>query len=128
MRMEAVKVWEEIHGNLARFVRSRVNNETLADDILQEVYVKLQTKLPELRQKEKVTGWVFQIARNAVFDQERSRQRHEALQQALSHPVSEMSDPDDLTAEFANCIPAILKALPPIYQEPLYLSQIQGLF
>ena len=127
MIMEAVDVWQKVHGHLERFVLSRVKNPAMTDDILQEIYVKLQTKLPQLRQRDKVTGWLYQIARNTIAEQLRDRQRQLKLADRANLPPRPADAARDLTAEFASCIPAMLQVLPPIYREALFLSEIEEL-
>ncbi len=62
------KVWQEYHSRLRAFIKSRVSDDAAADDILQNVFLKMHTGLASLKDATKLQSWLFQIARNAVID------------------------------------------------------------
>ena len=117
-------IWQELHQALTAFVRRRVPAPDAAADIVQEVFLKVQLHLPQLRDSEKVTPWVFQIARHAVADYHRQRQRD--LGAEVAEPLAE-SESRDLTAEFSACVRPMIAGLPEPYREALWLSEIEGL-
>jgi RNA polymerase sigma-70 factor (ECF subfamily) len=57
-----------LRDDLYRFVRSRVTDQEEVEDILQEIFVKIHTRIDQLQSREKIHGWVFSIARNQVND------------------------------------------------------------
>lgn len=124
--MSIERIWEDIHDELYAFVRSRLPDEAAAKDVTQDVFLTLQTKLPQLRNRDKVGSWLFQIARHAVADHYRREQRKGGvgLPESIEAPTLAT---DDRTEEFARCIPAMLELLPPIYREALRLTEIEGL-
>ena len=42
--MTTKQVWANYHADLKRFIISKVKNKTIADDILQDTFVKIHTK------------------------------------------------------------------------------------
>lgn len=56
------------HSNLQGFFRKRVANEAVADDLLQEVWIKVAKKLSVLPAVERTDAWLYQIARNVLTD------------------------------------------------------------
>ena len=66
-------LWHEFAKPLRQFLRSRVSREADADDLLQEVFVRIHKRLPDLREPAKLQGWVYRIARNVVIDHYRAR-------------------------------------------------------
>ncbi|MFN0248634.1 MAG: sigma factor [Kofleriaceae bacterium] len=56
------------------------------DDVMQDVFVRMQRGLPTLRDEERFTSWLFQIARNSVADHMRTR---------AHHPLPGGEEPDD---------------------------------
>jgi RNA polymerase sigma-70 factor (ECF subfamily) len=66
-------IWEELGTRVRRFVGSRVNDEHVADDITQDVMLKVQAQLDTLPAEEKLPAWVFAVARNAIVDDYRAR-------------------------------------------------------
>ena len=69
----AADLWHALSDDLRTFVRSRVRNESDADDLLQDVFVSVVEKIGSLRQVDRIHSWIYQIARNAIADFYRRR-------------------------------------------------------
>ena len=67
------KIWKNLHSHLYAFIFGKVNNKELAEDILMDVFTKIQTKLSDLKDTNKLESWIFQITRNAITDHYRSK-------------------------------------------------------
>jgi len=63
---------------LLDFIRKRVRNQSDAEDILQDVFYQLVTSYNVTEPIEKLTAWLFTVARNKIIDWYRKR-RPEAL-------------------------------------------------
>src|SRR5438067_13877976 len=74
MTLTTEKVWEEFNIGLKQFILKRVPEEQSAEDILQEVFLKIHTHINTLRNQEKLQSWMYQITRNAIYDYYRSSQ------------------------------------------------------
>lgn len=62
------QIWKEFNVQLLGFIKSRVNNEEIARDILQEVFIKIHQKIHSIKDDSKITSWVYQITRNTIID------------------------------------------------------------
>lgn len=58
---------------LYRFIYYRVSHKETAEDLTEEVFVKVFKNLRTLEQPAAFEGWLFQIARNLVIDYYRSK-------------------------------------------------------
>lgn len=65
------------------FIRSRVSNTADAEDILQDVFFQLLTSYSVTEPIERLTAWLFTVARNRVIDWYR-RRKHSSLQSTLA--------------------------------------------
>ena len=65
---------------LLRFIRTRVPSEDDAQDILQDVFWQLTEAYRGLETIERVTSWLFQVARNKIVDSYRRKKREVPLQ------------------------------------------------
>lgn len=63
-----------------RFIYYRVSHKETAEDLTEEVFVKVFDKLKDLEQLAAFEGWLFQIARNKVIDYYRSKKQTVALE------------------------------------------------
>lgn len=51
--MTTQEIWKAYHLDVKRFILSKVNNEVIADDILQNTFIKIHTKLESLKNEKK---------------------------------------------------------------------------
>ena len=123
--MSTEQLWREMHQSLKKFILSKVDNEQDANDILQEVFLKIQTKRAQLKDTNKIVPWLYQITRNIISDHYRSRSKGSELQDAPEGDAH--SDTESKTHEFALCIPAMIQSLPEKYRQAIYLTEIEGL-
>ena len=66
-------IWSEFGTRLRRFIGGRVNDPHAADDLTQDLLLKVQTQLDKLPEEDKLPAWVFAVARNAIVDYYRAR-------------------------------------------------------
>ena len=72
------------------FIRKRVRNEADAEDILQDVFYQLVSSYSVTEPIERMTAWLFTVARNKIIDWYRKR-RPEALPAAEDDPSSPLN-------------------------------------
>jgi len=115
-------LWREFSAPLRNFLRARTGSAADADDILQDVFVRVSKQLPTLRDTSKLQGWVYRIARNALID--RYRRKRELVPLAPDTPEDDLNGQNlvDLTPSLRRFI----AQLPPIYREPLVRHEFQG--
>lgn len=68
MEQKTTELWHRFSESLRRFILNKVKNDDLADDLLQETFIRIHSKIDTLRDETKVQSWVFQIARNIIND------------------------------------------------------------
>src|SRR5688572_6008041 len=68
--------WHALGDELRGFLRSRVSNDADADDLAQDVLLRVVENRRSLRDAERIQSWVYQIARNALIDFYRRRAKH----------------------------------------------------
>ncbi len=61
-------IWNEYHNKLHRFIQGRVSDASIADDILQEVIIRVHSRINTLKDSNKIQNWLYRIARNAIID------------------------------------------------------------
>jgi len=74
------------HGNkLLNFIYRKVGNRTLAEELLQEVFLRVVRSAHDYKKKAKFTTWVYAIARNQCIDALRraKHRRHPSLDQPI---------------------------------------------
>lgn len=119
--------WQDVAARLRPFIARRVSPAEI-DDVLQDVFVRVQRGLPRLRDEDRFTSWLFQIARNAVAEHMRSRARHPlADDDARDERAVEQEDDDrEAARELAGCVAMFIAQLPSPYREAITLVELEG--
>ena len=117
-------IWKEYYNMLIRFVQNRVQDKSIAEDILQEVFIRIYNKLDTLKDPEKIQSWVFQITRNAIIDYYRSHKPTEELPEEVNE--SEWSLDDHDKKEMSSCFMSLIQNLPENYRAALIMAEIDG--
>ncbi len=120
--MTTKDVWQKYAEDLKRFIISKVKNTTLADDILQDTFIKIHTKLHTLKDITKLKSWIFTIARNSILDSYKSNNKTVEI----AHFETEIALEEEIHTE-KDCLRGILQNLPKKYRDPLFLSDIKGM-
>lgn len=117
-------IWDEFAAKLGQFIRARVNNPATAEDILQDVFVKIQARLDQLKDPAKLQSWIYLIARNAIIDHYRARKEMVEVPETLVDETDAQSgEAEELKAAFRR----MLYNLPEPYREALVLTEFDGL-
>ena len=119
--------WYALHEPLRSFFRKRVRDEETVEDLLQDVFLRIHTHADTLREEEKLESWIYQIARHRVTDYYRRQKPVVSLEEAEADTLLEEMPEDDVQAELAPSVAAMVNALPEPYREALYLTEYQGL-
>jgi RNA polymerase sigma-70 factor (ECF subfamily) len=132
------QIWLEFGDRLRAFIARRVGNAADADDILQEVFLRIHRHADSVERGERLVSWLFQVTRNAIADHYRAparRREHpsgagvdlEAVGQlAWDDADADVASPAVRT-ELAACLRPMAEQLPPLYQEAVRLVDLEGL-
>lgn len=122
--------WRDLDAKLRPFVARRVRAEADVDDVVQEVFLRMQRGLAGLRDDERFGPWVYQVARSAIADHQRAAARHPPAPGAP--PEEEVLPPEDedtaaAERELASYVAFFVAMLPSPYREALTLTELEGL-
>jgi RNA polymerase sigma-70 factor (ECF subfamily) len=136
--MNTEQVWAELHTGITAFVRRRVRNPADADDIVQRVFLQVHRGLAGLRDDERLHGWIYRAARNAIVDHYRAAAPRREVTSGDAIDIADAADvhapgsgdPDDERAamrELAGCVRPLLEQLSADDSEALRLTDLDGL-
>ncbi len=117
-------IWQTFGGRLHRYIRGHVVNAADADDILQDVFLKIHLNVDTLRDGNRLLPWLYQITRHAISDYYRRQQPFDEIPETL--PSADEVE-DNLTQQLACGLREMVAALPEKYRGALLLSEYQGL-
>ncbi len=119
------ELWAEFGGPLRRFIAKRVRNNHDAEDLLQEVFLRAQAAVRDVRDPDRVRPWLYRVAANAVADHHRGR-RLADLPLFTDELAEEVPGADNANAEVARCLGPIIDRLPEGYRRALVLADLEG--
>jgi RNA polymerase sigma-70 factor (ECF subfamily) len=124
------QVWRALHADLRRFLLRRVGREDLADDLLQEVFLRIHRRLDGLADIDRLHGWVFRIAGNVVIDHYRAAGKREkpAAAEAIDATAAstdEAGDESEMNAEVAGWLASMVEHLPETHREAVRLAELE---
>jgi RNA polymerase sigma-70 factor (ECF subfamily) len=117
----------ELEDRLRPFVARRVPNSDVAD-VLQDIFLRAQRALPDLRDGQRFGPWMYQVARSAIAEHHRQRSRHPLLDaEEAEQPASDERGPSALESELAAYLVPLVNRLPDLYRAALTLTELDGL-
>jgi RNA polymerase sigma-70 factor (ECF subfamily) len=108
------------HRQFLGFLEKRVGSRALAEDILQDAFVRGMNKLDTLRSDESAIAWFYRVLRNAVIDYQRRRGASERKLAAFGNEMERSHEPDvELRGAICHCVGELAATLEPKYKEAL---------
>lgn len=126
----ADELWQDFGRQLRGFVRNRLPGQQDAEDVLQEIFLKIHQEACSVQNPDKVQAWVYRIARNAVADFYRDRGRQPPTDVAVESAAETVADdtaPNDIHEEVLGWLVPMIDGLPEKYGTALRLADVEGL-
>ncbi|OGS94931.1 MAG: RNA polymerase subunit sigma-70 [Gallionellales bacterium RIFCSPLOWO2_02_FULL_57_47] len=83
-----LRAWNAHESELRNYLRHRAGDAHLADDLLQEVFVKAMQQGKQFCALDNARAWLFQVARNALADHHRLGREVAELPEDIPQPES----------------------------------------
>ena len=123
--------WDIYHNNYERvrkFIFALVKDEWVADDLIQDTFIKVQKNLIQLKDETKLSSWIFRIAYNLCQDHFRKRSQSITREQIATLEKQFLTIPP-FPKEFEQfqmgaCIQDKIRLLPESYQAVLVLFDL----
>lgn len=111
--------------SLRNYLRRRVGDPILVEDLIQDVFVKASAAISANRAPSNLTGWLYAAARTTVVDHYRSA-RPDAMELDENLPDTQYPDDEFLHHELALCLRPLARQLPAIYRDTLLAIDFDG--
>jgi len=110
-----------------QFIRKRVADSETAEDLLQEVFLKIHQRIETLSDVKKLESWMYQITRNSIVDYYRRNKPTTTLEEPEVLQLPEELPDDDIVSELFPSIRAMMNSLPELDRQALILTEYRGL-
>lgn len=105
------QIYKDYHDKVLHLIYSKTNNYTLAEDLAEDVFLKVYSKLDTFDEtKASISTWIYRIAQNTLIDYFRTRK----VYSEVPEDISEESEIDDelLNNETMDALADALSELP----------------
>jgi RNA polymerase sigma-70 factor (ECF subfamily) len=128
----ADELWTDLHERLRGFIGRRIGDPHAADDVAQEVLLRLHRSMGDLRVEDRLDAFAYRIARNAIIDHYRSRasaretpaQPDDLVTHIDAGGDAEQEPDSGARQELARCLAPLIRQLPEPYREALTLTDL----
>jgi RNA polymerase sigma-70 factor (ECF subfamily) len=115
------------HREFLAFLERRVGDPVLAEEILQEAFVRSLDRLDTIRERESAVAWFYRVLRNAVTDHWRRRgARDRALDAFATELGGDAGEPGELHDAVCGCVRRLADTLKPEYADALRRIEVDG--
>ena len=124
---EVVARLVENHRRFLAFLERRVGSREIAEDLLQEAFVRGLARAGQLRDQESAVAWFYRSLRNALNDHWRkTRTERRIFDDSVEHADVERPADPELMRTVCECATALLDTLKPDYAEALRRVDLDG--
>jgi len=126
-------IWQAYSSQLKAYILKRIPDSSFADDILQDVFIKIHEKIGMLKDNEKISNWIYQITKNSIIDYYRKQKMKFSDIQELSDKEMNAIEETEATIyenpeqRIASGLRNMINALPEKYAKALDMVEIGGL-
>ncbi|NJB37395.1 sigma-70 family RNA polymerase sigma factor [Croceivirga sp. JEA036] len=124
MERKVYDIWIDLNEELYKFILGKIKDEQTSKDIHQDVFLKIQTKIHQLKHTSKLTSWVYQITRNTIIDYLRKAKNKNVSIDELDIPLTEEENFN--YSNLTNCINQKIKELSADHKEAIILTSFKN--
>ena len=125
-RSDIEAIWKELSSGLRSFIISRIKNDSDAEDILQEVFLRIHDNIHNLKDRSRIKPWIYQITRNLIIDHFRYlSHNHQSIE-----PEHDITDSSASLIYMDEAISDMIKMMDEMsheYCEALCMTEIEGM-
>jgi len=121
------EIWANHSPKLKSYILKRIPDKYEAEDILQEVGIRLQKNAGKIKDITNIEAWLYRIAHNLVMDYFRKRKKYSYLEdfnEKIFVPTA--TEPENFNNETADCLLKLVDCLPAVYKEAIIESDYKG--
>ena len=107
------------------YIRKRIADPDLAEDILQDSFLKAIRSAPQIQDDEELVRWFYRVLQNAIIDA--YRRKAAELNRRMNYLAdSDVADEPEQQEEICRCIKELIPTLKPEYADVLTALDING--
>jgi RNA polymerase sigma-70 factor (ECF subfamily) len=125
MPITTERAWDAFHAQIEHFILKHTRDQAIAEDILQDTFLKMHMHINALKDEQRLQSWLYQIARHTIYDYYRTEARILTLPEGFDLP--EEPALEDVEQTLLPAIREMVDCLPELYREAILLTEYDGL-
>jgi RNA polymerase sigma-70 factor (ECF subfamily) len=129
--MHLTEIYDQYYQRVRKFILHTVRNEWVADDLVQETFIRINQNLENLRDAARLQAWIFRIAYNICQDyfrqQGKTANANLGLEEISGEPASATAPTTQKELEqgqMRQCVFGLVNHLPESLRSVIILSDI----
>ena len=118
-----LKAWGAHEKELRGFLVGRVHDPHLAEDLLQDTFLKALAEGSRFCQLDNARAWLFRVARNRLIDHARTHREY----QEIPDQIPEETEQTEPVADLAQCLPRALEGLSAEDRDAIGKCDLEGM-
>jgi RNA polymerase sigma-70 factor (ECF subfamily) len=125
--MEFLEIYDQFYQRVRKYILASVKDESVADDLIQETFIRTQENLGSLRDPSKISSWIFRIAYHLCQDHFRALKKsssheeiHDGLVNLQETPVQKKLE----QSEMSQCVQDQLNLLPETQRSVIIFADV----
>ncbi len=116
------EAWLEHEKELRSFIHSRVKQRHLAEDLLQDVFIKALAEGGQFCELKNARAWLFRAAKNRIIDYQRTAKNHDDV----SGDIQAENEINPPVKNLSACLPIVLKKMHPEDADIIQCCDLEG--
>jgi RNA polymerase sigma-70 factor (ECF subfamily) len=126
--MDYWDIYDNYYERIKKFIFALVKDKWVADDLVQETFIKVQKNLNQLKEETKLSAWIFRIAYNLCQDHFRKTSQSSKREQISADERQFIAEPlfqkEFEQHQMGACVQDKIRLLPESYQTVLVLFDL----
>jgi RNA polymerase sigma-70 factor (ECF subfamily) len=125
--MEFLEIYDPFYQRVRKFILASVRDESVADDLIQETFLRIQENLDSVRDPAKISSWIFRIAYHLCQDHFRTLKKassheeiHDGLVNLQETPVQKKLE----QSQMSQCVQDQLNLLPESQRSVIFFADV----
>lgn len=134
--LNTITLWRQFSKQVHGYIRSKVDSDAVAEDVLQDIFIRIHKGIDRLEHEDRLQSWVFGIARRALADYYRKKGRSreqpasgEVKPDCSRDPVLDLNEFEGshgVHEEVLSWLVPMIDELPDKYGKPLKMADVKG--
>lgn len=120
------EIWANYSSKLKNYIIKHVADRYEAEDILQEVGIRIQTNADKLKNVSNIEAWLYRVAYNLIVDYFRRTNKYSLMENIREIPIQVTPEQENYNKETAECLLQLVELLPKNYREAIIESDYNG--